>query len=76
MQYAEWVLICSLLGGDVCSSEGAPCSVCQAPIQPDDRVVTLGCAHPFHPDCVLPWLKQSSTCPVCRWDVNEGYSLE
>jgi len=29
-------------------------------------VVTLPCKHPFHEPCIIPWLKSSGTCPVCR----------
>jgi len=57
--------------------EGSPlldkdCAVCkeQFTLHPDDGqeliVVTLPCKHPFHEDCIVPWLKSSGTCPVCR----------
>ena len=35
---------------------------------PDEQVVvTLPCKHPFHEGCIMPWLKSSGTCPVCRY---------
>ncbi|KAK0505732.1 hypothetical protein EDD18DRAFT_1120527 [Armillaria luteobubalina] len=48
------------------------CAVCKEQFSletedPDEQVVmTLPCSHPFHEPCILPWLKSSGTCPVCR----------
>jgi len=48
------------------------CAVCKEQFQlgtddPDEQiVVSLPCGHPFHSPCILPWLKSSGTCPVCR----------
>lgn len=58
--------------------EGSPtlekdCAVCKDQFKlqtedPDEQVVvTLPCKHPFHEPCILPWLKSSGTCPVCRF---------
>ncbi|KAI0639925.1 hypothetical protein C8Q77DRAFT_1205336 [Trametes polyzona] len=60
--------------------EGSPllekdCAVCKEQFKldsedPDDLVViTLPCHHPFHENCILPWLKNSGTCPVCRYQL-------
>lgn len=49
------------------------CAVCkdQFELDTDDPaeqvVVTLPCKHPFHEPCIIPWLKSSGTCPVCRY---------
>ena len=49
------------------------CAVCkeQFTLHPEDHgeliIVTLPCNHPFHQDCIVPWLKSSGTCPVCRF---------
>ncbi|KAJ3573555.1 hypothetical protein NP233_g2370 [Leucocoprinus birnbaumii] len=58
--------------------EGSPllskdCAVCKDQFQlatedPDEQIVIeLPCKHPFHQPCILPWLKSSGTCPVCRY---------
>jgi len=58
--------------------EGSPrlqqdCAVCKDQFKletddPDEQVVvTLPCTHPFHEGCILPWIKSSGTCPVCRY---------
>jgi E3 ubiquitin-protein ligase RNF115/126 len=49
------------------------CAVCKEQFalnteDPDEQVVvTLPCKHPFHQPCIIPWLKTSATCPVCRY---------
>ncbi|KAH7910451.1 hypothetical protein BJ138DRAFT_1087664 [Hygrophoropsis aurantiaca] len=49
------------------------CAVCkeQFSLETEDSdelvVVTLPCKHPFHESCIVPWLKSSGTCPVCRY---------
>ncbi|KLO09341.1 hypothetical protein SCHPADRAFT_907848 [Schizopora paradoxa] len=51
---------------------GEDCAVCKDAFSltadPSEQVVvTLPCKHPFHVDCIEPWLKSSGTCPVCRY---------
>jgi len=60
--------------------EGSPllqrdCAVCKDQFalnteDPDEQIlVTLPCKHSFHEGCIMPWLKTSATCPVCRFQL-------
>ncbi|RLN51371.1 hypothetical protein BBJ29_000685 [Phytophthora kernoviae] len=47
----------------------AECPVCKDFFAVDDEVHRLPCDHSFHPDCILPWLKQHNSCPLCRFEL-------
>lgn len=51
---------------DVAALSERSCAVCMTAFECGEQVVLLACQHPFHCDCVLPWLRQTSTCPACR----------
>ena len=40
----------------------------------DVQLLTLPCFHFFHYDCIEPWFKNKSECPVCRVDARESGS--
>ncbi|KAJ2963479.1 hypothetical protein NQZ79_g1560 [Umbelopsis isabellina] len=48
------------------------CAICTDDFVKDDEVVTLPCEHPYHKDCITPWLKVNGTCPVCRYSLITG----
>lgn len=42
------------------------CSICLEKIYERQRRTALPCGHTFHALCVETWLRQNSTCPLCR----------
>jgi len=45
------------------------CAVCKDEFETKQETITLECMHTFHDECILPWLKSSGTCPVCRFEL-------
>jgi hypothetical protein len=54
-------------GSDKC--ETPACTVCQDNLSIGTKAMFLPCGHTFHPDCILPWLKDHNTCPICRYEL-------
>jgi len=42
------------------------CAVCKYTFDIGEELLKLPCQHLYHPECILPWLKNNNTCPVCR----------
>jgi len=49
--------------------EQPSCSVCLSEIEMGAETLLIPCGHMYHSNCILDWLKQSNTCPVCRFEL-------
>jgi len=45
------------------------CAVCKDSFEVTQDTISLPCNHSFHDECILPWIKSSGTCPVCRFEL-------
>ncbi|XP_008807499.1 RING-H2 finger protein ATL38-like isoform X1 [Phoenix dactylifera] len=55
------------------SGQDIQCTVCLAEYQEKDVLRILPyCGHTFHITCIDIWLKQHSTCPVCRISLRDS----
>lgn len=50
--------------------ESKKCSVCLGPFDKGDQLRTLPCLHQFHKDCIDPWLRTKSICPICKFSIS------
>ncbi|TWU75537.1 hypothetical protein ED733_005991 [Metarhizium rileyi] len=49
----------------------AECSICIDVVKEGEVATFLPCKHWFHDVCIVPWLKQHNTCPVCRSPIDK-----
>ncbi|KAI8910313.1 hypothetical protein EDD86DRAFT_237826, partial [Gorgonomyces haynaldii] len=60
-------------------SKHRSCAICLEDFKMEDEkpIVRLPCHHLYHKDCISQWLKNSATCPHCRYELptnNEDYN--
>ena len=51
--------------------EGKRCAICLDDFEAGQEVMLTPCNHMFHEDCITPWMKSHSQCPVCRYEFGE-----
>ncbi|KAK6221871.1 hypothetical protein QIS74_04743 [Colletotrichum tabaci] len=50
------------------------CTICIDGFSEGDDATVLPCKHWFHDQCVVMWLKEHNTCPICRTPIEKPSS--
>ena len=45
------------------------CAVCKDEFNIGEECLSMPCNHYFHGNCLIPWLKERNSCPVCRYEL-------
>lgn len=45
------------------------CAICYEEFNKGDAMGQLECGHTFHKQCIVDWLKDHASCPICRKDM-------
>ena len=45
------------------------CPICKDEFIINEECLLMPCEHHFHNNCLIPWLKQRNSCPVCRYEL-------
>ncbi|XP_028788735.1 putative RING-H2 finger protein ATL37 [Neltuma alba] len=49
------------------------CTICFEDFAIDSEVLRLPCSHLFHGKCIINWLQNRNTCPLCRFQMPTAY---
>ena len=48
------------------------CNICLEGFNEGNILRVLECNHEFHENCIITWLKQRNTCPICRHELESN----
>lgn len=58
------------------SAGNSQCQICFCDYTDGEKLRMLPCFHDYHVQCIDRWLKDNTTCPICRANLADGESLE
>ncbi|KAL2267486.1 hypothetical protein VTJ83DRAFT_4763 [Remersonia thermophila] len=62
-----------LVDDEILGPEGkAECTICIDELKRGQEVMVLPCKHWYHEECVVLWLREHNTCPMCRKPIEEA----
>ena len=59
-------------GDNINKFKDITCNICLEGFQKGNILRVLECKHEFHENCIIKWLKNRNTCPVCRHELESN----
>ncbi|KAI3923692.1 hypothetical protein MKW98_011322 [Papaver atlanticum] len=58
------------------SSDANACVICMEKFEAGTVVRYMPCSHIFHEVCLVPWLQDNNSCPLCRLEIQSSSSQQ